>query len=217
MRVSVDGLLYAPATERNREPILAILRRLCPPSEAAKVLEIASGTGQHATFFAQAMPWLSWQPSDPDEMSRESISAWIQATGVSNVALPLEIDVLQEPWEVRLPVDLVVCINMIHIAPWEATRGLLAGSRLCLRPKGRLFLYGPYKQGGRHTAPSNEAFDQGLRSRDPRWGVRDLERVVEKATEAGFSLLEVIEMPANNLSLVFTLDPPSCLLPTSAP
>lgn len=204
MKTSVDGLLYAPATERNREAILEILRRLFSPTETTAVLEIASGTGQHATFFAKALPSVLWHPSDPDELSRESIAAWTQATQAENVAFPLEIDVCDEPWPISKPVDAVVCINMIHIAPWEAALALFRGARRVLKERGLLYLYGPYKVGGLHTAPSNERFDQDLRTRDPLWGVRDLEAVVFEAAKVGFSLKETIAMPANNFSLVFS-------------
>ena len=166
--------LSAPAAERNRGPILDVLRRVLPASGC--VLEIASGTGQHAVHFAQALPGLHWQPSDPDAQARRSIAAWVAHAGLANVAGPLAFDVRD-----ACPVDTldaIVCINMIHISPWACTDALFAGASRLLRPGGVLFLYGPYRREGRHTAPSNEAFDLQLRGRDPSWGVRDLQTVV---------------------------------------
>jgi SAM-dependent methyltransferase len=195
----------APATLRNREPILDVLARVMRSDSNARVLEIASGTGEHAAFLAPRLPVASWQPSDPDLAARASIDAWRVDDGVGERVLPaLELDVTKRPWPAppAASVDLVVCINMIHIAPWEACTSLMAGAAEALVPGGLLFLYGPYKRGGAHTAPSNEAFDESLRSRDPRWGVRDLERVVEEAESRGLRLEEVVEMPANNLSVV---------------
>jgi cyclopropane fatty-acyl-phospholipid synthase-like methyltransferase len=193
--------LESPSTARNREPILAVLRRVLP--ERGRVLEIASGTGEHAVFVAKAMPGLTWQPSDPDPVSRGSIAAWIAHEGLTNVLPPLDIDVRAEDWGVGRPLDAVVAINMIHIAPWDAALGLLRGAGRLLRENGILFLYGPYKREGRHTAPSNEAFDAWLKERDPEFGVRDLEDVQSVAEANGLRLDEIVEMPANNLSLVF--------------
>jgi cyclopropane fatty-acyl-phospholipid synthase-like methyltransferase len=193
--------LESPSTARNREPILAVLRRVLP--ERGRMLEIASGTGEHAVFIAKAMPGLTWQPSDPDAVSRASIAAWIAQEGLANVLPPLAIDVRAEDWSVTGPFDAVVAINMIHIAPWEAALGLLRGAGRLLGEGGILFLYGPYKREGRHTAPSNEAFDAWLKERDPAFGVRDLEDVQSAAEANGLRLDEIVEMPANNLSLVF--------------
>jgi SAM-dependent methyltransferase len=190
----------ALAAERNRDPILAVLQRVLPPMGLA--LEIASGTGQHVVHFAKALPGWTWQPSEPDPQMRDSIAAWVSETGLANVLPPLDLDVSRADWQVERA-DAVLCINMIHISPWRATEHLLAGCERLLGPGGILFLYGPYRRFGRHTAPSNEAFDESLRQRNPQWGVRDLETVEETANQHGFVLSEVVEMPANNLSLVF--------------
>jgi len=192
-----DARLYAPATERNREPILAVLRRVLPPS--GLVLEIASGTGQHLAYFAQHLPELRWQPSDPDPVSRRSVAAWAAASGIDNLLAPLALDAASARWPIDRA-DAILCINMIHIAPWEACLGLLAGAERLLPAGGLLYLYGPYKRGGQHTAPSNAAFDAGLRAENPAWGVRDLEAAVDAAR--GFTLDEIAAMPANNLSVI---------------
>lgn len=190
----------APATDRNREPILAVLRDVLPTS--GTVLEIASGTGQHAVHFAAALPGVTWQPSDPDATHRESIAAWIAHAQVPNVLPPLDIDVCQEPWGVDHPAA-IVCINMIHIAPWAAAEALFAGAGRRLAAGGVLYLYGPYRRHGAHTAPSNEAFDHQLRTADAEWGVRDMEAVIALGAAQGLTCGEPIPMPANNFSLVF--------------
>jgi SAM-dependent methyltransferase len=194
------GGLQAAATERNREPILEVLRRTLPAS--GLVLEIASGTGQHAAFFACALPALRWQPSDASAVHLDSIRAWSAASGADNIAPALLLDVERQPWPVS-HADAVVNINMIHIAPWSATEALFEGAARILAPRGVLFLYGPFKRDGQHTAESNQRFDERLRAEDPRWGVRDLADVERVARAAGFRLAEVVPMPANNLSLVF--------------
>ena len=168
----------------------------------ARVLEIASGTGEHALYFASRLEGVSWQPSDPDSSFRDSIAEWTPSSGLANLLPPLDIDVRRADWGVG-PVDAIVCINMIHIAPWESAEGLFEGARRSLREGGVLYLYGPYAMSGRHTAPSNEAFDRSLRSRNPDWGVRDLDDVVALAHHSGFVHRETVEMPANNFSLVF--------------
>lgn len=190
----------SPSAERNREPILAVLREALPAT--GRVLEIASGTGQHAICFARAMPGLDWQPSDADAGARESIAAWVAHEGLANVRAPLALDVHQPDWGVDT-LDAVVCINMIHISPWSATQALFAGASRRLAEGGVLYLYGPYKRGGAHTAPSNDAFDQQLRARDPAWGVREMEAVVALGASVGLACDEPVEMPANNFSLVF--------------
>ncbi len=195
-----DGRWVAKPAERNRGAILEVLQRVVPPR--AVVLEIASGTGQHAVHFARAMPSWSWQPSDPDPDLRASIAQWSRVEGLANVAAPLALDVHEQPWPVERA-DAVVCINMIHVAPWSATPALCSGAAAVLPAGGVLILYGPYRRGGRHTAPSNESFDADLRARDPRWGVRDLEQVAAEAARAGLDLEQTVEMPANNLSVVF--------------
>ncbi len=194
-----DRRAFSPSTARNRAPILAVLGRVLKPD--ARVLEIASGAGEHAVAAARAMPGVTWQPSDPDAAARASIEDWIAHEGLANVRSPLAIDVCNADWPVAGPFDAVVAINMIHIAPWEATAGLFAGAARVLDAGGIVFLYGPFKRAGAHTAPSNEAFDAWLKARDPRFGVRDLEAVAQAAQ--GFALGEVVEMPANNFSVVF--------------
>jgi cyclopropane fatty-acyl-phospholipid synthase-like methyltransferase len=198
----MDSRQFAPATARNREPILAVLRRILPAR--ATVLEIASGTGEHAVFFAQEMPGLDWRPSDPDASARASIADWIESEGVGNVRAPLATDILDPAWDRGLGAfDAAISINMIHITPWAAALGLFAGAGRLVRQGGVLFLYGPFMRDGRHTAPSNEAFDAWLKQRDPQFGVRDLAEVENAAAAQGFALRETVEMPANNLSLVF--------------
>ena len=195
-----EGLLESPAAERNKDPILDAIRSRLPP--AGTVLEIASGTGQHVVHFARALPALAWQPTDADDQLRAAAAARIRAAGLSNIRAPLRLDVLASSWP-AVDADAIVCINMIHIAPWSATNALLAGASRLLRPGNPLFLYGPYKRGGGHTAPSNEAFDANLRARNPEWGVRDLDDVERCAGEHGFALVEVTTMPANNLMVAF--------------
>ena len=197
------GGLHAAATDRNRTPILDVLRRVLPP--VGLVLEIASGTGQHVVFFARALPALQWQPSDRSPAHLESIRAWTAAAQAGNIAAPLSLDVEQGRWPIG-QVDAVVNINMIHIAPWSAAKALFTGAARVLAPAGLLFLYGPFRRDGQHTAESNQRFDERLRAEDPRWGVRDLGEVQELASAAGFQSPEIIAMPANNLSLVFRRD-----------
>lgn len=197
----MDARQLSPSAARNRAPILAVLQRVLPAE--ARVLELASGTGEHAVFFGETLPGVTWETSDPDPEARDSIAAWIRSEGVPNVLPPREIDVVADEWDVAGPYDALVAINMIHISPWEATLGLMAGAGRLLRPGGVLFTYGAYKRGGEHTAPSNGAFDQWLKGRDPRFGVRDLEAVEAAANAQGLKLHEIVEMPANNLSLVF--------------
>jgi cyclopropane fatty-acyl-phospholipid synthase-like methyltransferase len=198
-----DARLNAPSTARNREPILSVLQRVLPAH--ARVLEIASGAGEHAVFFAKALPGVVWQPSDPDENARASIAAWTAAEAARNVLAPLAIDVRAADWGIPAEplFDALVAINMVHISPWEATLGLFAGANRHVRRFGYVFLYGPYTRGGVHTAPSNEAFDASLKARDPSWGVRDISAVEQVAAENGFSLNRTTEMPANNFVLEF--------------
>ncbi len=191
---------FAPAAQRNRQAILDVLSRVLPPR--GLVLEFASGSGEHAVHFACSLPSWRWQPSDPDPDSRRSIDAHAAAEACSNVLPALDLDVTAPEWPV-LTADAIACINMVHISPWAASEGLFAGAGRILPSGGVLYLYGPYKQNGRHTAPSNEAFDASLRQRNSTWGVRNLEDLTALATQAGLALREVVEMPANNLSLVF--------------
>ena len=195
-----DQRLSAPAAERNAAPILEVLRGALPAH--GTVLEIASGTGQHAAYFAAALPGITWQPSDADARARASISAWRAHTGLANLREPLDLDVCREPWPIDA-VDAIVCINMIHIAPWEAAQALMKGAGARVASGGVLVLYGPYRRSGAHTAPSNEAFDADLRARNPAWGVRDMEAIETLAQAQGFVCEACVAMPANNFSVVF--------------
>jgi SAM-dependent methyltransferase len=197
---AASGGLNAAATQRNREPILNVLRGILPPT--GLVLEIASGTGQHVAYFAPAFPSLRWQPSDPSPVHRDSIGAWAAAAGADNIAPAVDLDVEHPRWPLTRA-DAILNINMIHIAPWSATEALFQGAMRILSPSGVLFLYGPFKRHGTHTAESNQRFDERLRGDDPAFGVRDLEAVEAVANAAGFGAPDVIEMPANNLALVF--------------
>lgn len=196
------------SAERNKAPILAVLRGILPPR--GTVLEIGSGTGQHVVHFAGALGQLSWQPSDPDAERRATIAARAAAAGLANVRAPLALDVHDLPWPLAAPVAAIVCINVIHIAPQTATAALLDGAGRWLDPAGArlLYLYGPFRQAGRHTAPSNAAFDESLRAQNPSWGVRDLDDVTRLAAAAGFERAAVVPMPANNLSVVFARGAP---------
>jgi SAM-dependent methyltransferase len=189
-----------PAALRNREPILGVLQSVLPGS--GLVLELASGTGEHAVYFARHLPGLTWQPSDPSLAARQSIAGWTAAEGLENVLPPLDLDAAGDDWPITHAAALV-CINMIHISPWESTLGLLRGAGQLLTPGAPLYLYGPYKRRDHPLEPSNAAFDQSLRSRDPRWGLRELDEVAAAAAEHGLLLDRVMEMPANNLSVVF--------------
>lgn len=198
------AMISSPAALRNRGPILEVLRRHLPAAGA--VLEIASGSGEHVVHFAAALPALVFQPSDSGPESRASIAAQITANGVANVRPPLTIDAAAPDWQV--PADIanslvaILCINMIHISPWGATLGLLDGAARLLPRGGLLYLYGPYRRGGLHTAPSNETFDQDLRARNPQWGVRDANDIEREAGRRHLRLREIVAMPANNMSLV---------------
>jgi SAM-dependent methyltransferase len=195
-----DARETSPSAERNKQPILELLARVLPPQ--GLVLEIGSGTGQHVAHFAKALPDLSFQPSEMDRARHASILAWTAADQLANVRPPLAIDLLAQPWPIPAA-DAILCINVIHISPWEATLGLMAGAAATLPAGGVLVTYGPYLRGGAQTAPSNEAFDASLRARDPRWGVRDVDEVARVAGQAGLLLEEIVAMPANNLSLVW--------------
>lgn len=191
---------FAPATARNRDPILDVLGPLLP--ESGLVLEVASGTGEHVVHFAQARPGLVWQPSDPSQEARESIAAWAEAEGLPNVRAPLALDAAAEDWPVD-NFDAAVCINMLHISPWAATQGLMKGAGKRLTPGGLLYIYGPFRRADTPTALSNEAFDADLKGRDARWGLRMLEDVRAEAESNGLGFEGFVEMPANNLSLIF--------------
>jgi hypothetical protein len=204
MRGSFVPAQTSPAVARNRDPILAVLRRVLPAQGTGIgiVLEIASGTGEHAVHFAAGLPHLTWQPTDTDADALCSVAAHRASAQLPNLMPVLELDVCAPSWPVT-HADAMVAINMIHIAPWSAAEGLMAGSERLLAAGGVLYLYGPFKEKGRHTAPSNAAFDASLRARDPQWGVRDLDEVAALARRHGLALAERIAMPANNLSLVF--------------
>ncbi len=207
---------HAPATQRNREPILEVLQRVLPP--AGTILEIASGTGEHAIFLAPRLQPRRWLPTDLGDDRLASIRAWQAAAAAANLYPPLELDASQTSWPVETgtlpaglsaadlaaaPINAIVNINMIHISPWTATLGLFAGAGRILPPGGILYLYGPFKLDGEHTAPSNAAFDQSLRLQNPTWGVRDLADVQAAAAAEQLDWLETVAMPANNLSVIF--------------
>lgn len=193
------GKRHAPATERNRDAILAVLRDELPSS--GLVLEVASGSGQHVVHFAAALPALDWQPSDPDPAALASIESWRREAGLPNVRPPLRLDASAD-WPVERA-DAILCVNMVHISPWEATLGLMKGAGAVLPPGGLLYLYGPYLRENVETAPSNLAFDASLKARDPQWGLRRVEDVIAAATGEGLVFRQLLEMPANNLSLIF--------------
>jgi len=195
------GGLSSPAVARNTGPILEVLRAHLP--ERGRILEIAAGSGEHAVAFATALPGLGWTPSDPSADARASIAAWARAAGLPNLREPIALDVLDPQSWPDGPVQALVCINMIHISPWAATEGLMTLAGRVLRPGGLLALYGPYREAEVPLAPSNAAFDESLRSRDPSWGLRDRDAVVARAKDEKLALTMRIEMPANNLMLLF--------------
>jgi hypothetical protein len=213
--MTVSSRLFSPAAERNRQPMVEVLRRVLPPE--GRALEIASGSGQHVAWFARALPGWVWQPTDVDVASLPSIAAWriaqagdgAEAAGpLANVEPPLQLDVCADPWPVAGEFDALVCANMLHIAPWACCAGLMQGARRHLARDGVLVTYGPYLADDIATAPGNAAFDADLRRRDPAWGIRRLEDVVAQAHDAGLRLRERVAMPANNLMLVFERDEP---------
>jgi Protein of unknown function (DUF938) len=207
--IEPDGRLDAPAFHRNHEAIRAAVRPFLT-GKSGDVVEAGSGTGQHVVDFARHFPEITWWPSDLNEQHLKSIAAWRAHAGLSNIRPPLRIDLSDPAWCPQMhdgsgPANVlaVFCANVIHIAPWRVAEGLIAGAGRYLRADGRLFLYGPFKRGGKHTAMSNAVFDTSLREGNPEWGVRDIEALEELAEGAGLVLIEVIEMPANNLTLVF--------------
>jgi hypothetical protein len=200
MRKMTDHRQYAPATVRNRDFILDVLRDVLPTTGV--ILEIASGSGEHVVHFARNLPSLVFQPSDPEPNALLSVAAWMKAAEVTNVRAPIVLDASRSPWPIA-SADGIICINMVHISPWDASVGLIRGAAAILPPGSPLYLYGPYKRKGFATAPSNEAFDRNLRDRNPIWGLRDLEAIAAIAQSAGFSIPDITEMPANNLSNVF--------------
>jgi Protein of unknown function (DUF938) len=196
-----DHRQYAPAAVRNRDFILDVLRDVLPMTGV--ILEIASGSGEHVVHFARHFPSLVFQPSDPEPEALLSVAAWVKAAQATNVRAPIVLDASQSPWPIA-SADGIICINMVHISPWDATVGLITGAAATLPPGSPLYLYGPYRRKGFATTPSNQAFDQNLRDRNPTWGLRDLEAVAAVAQSVGFSVPSVTEMPANNLSVVFS-------------
>jgi cyclopropane fatty-acyl-phospholipid synthase-like methyltransferase len=198
--MSQDLRGFSPSTARNKEPILQILREVLPTT--GRILEIASGTGEHIMFFAEKFPGLQFQPSDIDPKAHQSINAWISYLQLPNVAAPLSLDASDAKWP-ALQFEAVLNMNMAHISPWEATLGLFRNSAKSLRTGGFLYMYGPFRAQQKHTAASNESFDQSLQERNPLWGVRDLEAVEGAAAKEGLVLERTIEMPANNFSLIF--------------
>ena len=196
------GALASPAAARNAAPVLEVLRAHLPAR--ARVLEIASGTGEHAVAFARALPGTTWTPSDPSPEARASIAAWTADSGLANVLPPLDLDAAEPAGWPVLDVQAIFCANMIHISPWAATEGLLAGAgRILPDPGGLLVLYGPYRESDAPLAPSNAAFDESLKARDPAWGLRELDAVADLAGSHGLHLTRRVEMPANNLMLLF--------------
>ena len=195
-----DHRQYAPATVRNRDFILDVLRDVLPVTGV--ILEIASGSGEHVVHFARNFPSLVFQPSDREPEALRSVAAWVKAALVTNVRAPIVLDASQSRWPIA-SADGIISINMVHISPWDATVGLIRGAAAALSPGSPLYLYGPYKRKGFATAPTNQAFDQNLRDHNPTWGLRDLEAIVATAQSTGFSVPTITEMPANNLSVVF--------------
>ncbi len=196
-----DERLFSPSAARNRGAVAAVFGRVLPAN--ARVLEIGSGTGEHAVAVCRARPDISWQPSDPDATSRASQAAWARETGVA-ISPPLDLDLMVgNAADLVAPFDALVCANVIHIAPWAVAEGLVRLATARLRADGRVLLYGPFKEAAA-TAPSNLEFDASLKARNPAWGVRDLDRVIALFAQAGFALAERVDMPANNLVLVFS-------------
>ncbi len=196
-----NELLTSPAAERNKDPILTVLESVLPKS--GNVLEIAAGTGQHVCFFAAALPNIRWQPTEPDAASREAISTRVRVSGLTNVEEPLALDVHEPRWPVEAQYDAVLCINMIHISPWTSTNALCLGAARHLRTGGKLVLYGPYLEGGT-AVKSNLDFDATLKRRNLEWGLRDIEEVTRTAALHGLQRQQIVRMPANNLTVVFS-------------
>jgi hypothetical protein len=208
-RSEADGRLDAPAFHRNHQAILGVFTRRLS-GKSGDVFEAGSGTGQHVVEFARQFPEITWWPSDLNENHLSSTEAWRVHSQLPNIRPPRRIDITDSSWDEQIkaeggPNDLlaIFCANVIHIAPWRVAEGLFAGAGQCLRRDGMLFLYGPFKRNGRHTAESNEAFDASLRRGNPEWGVRDVEAVEKLAASISLSLIEIAEMPANNFTLVF--------------
>ena len=200
--VAADARRSAPAAQRNREPIAEVLAEWLP--ESGLVLEVASGTGEHAIWFAERFSNLDWQPSDMHADAMASIAAWRATSALPNVREPLVIDASAGAWPIDRA-DVVLNINMVHISPWSASLGLTAGAARVLPDGGSLILYGPWLKDGIETAPSNLAFDSDLKARDPEWGLRRVEDFADAAAAHGFKLTQIREMPANNLMILLKL------------
>jgi SAM-dependent methyltransferase len=200
LNASDDGRLASPSAARNRGPIAEVLSQVLPQS--GLVLEVGSGTGEHAVHFARVMPHLTWQPSEQDEACLRSIYAWVAVEAQANVRPPFYLDVTDAQWPLAVA-DAVICINMIHIAPWSAAQALLRGASRVLPRGGLLCLYGPYSVAGKHTSASNRAFDAQLQAANPEWSVRDLDEVSNEARAVDLELAQTFEMPANNMVVVF--------------
>ena len=196
---SPDYRQYAPASERNSKPILSVLKKILP--QTGLLLEIASGSGQHAAYFAPNFPRLTWQPTEPDPDCRASIKAWIKHVHTKNINMPINLDVTSYPWPVS-EADAIFSSNMIHITPWDCCLGLMAGAGQTLKPSGTLILYGPFLINGRKTATSNVQFDHSLKKRNIHWGIRNLDKVIHSANACGMKCSDIVEMPANNLIVI---------------
>lgn len=203
--MTANILRLSPAAERNKGPILEVLRRVLPAH--SRVLEIASGTGQHAAWFAAAMPGWRWQPTDFQADALPAIRAWVAEIGADNVLPPVQLDVLASNWPVDSALDAIYCANMLHIAPWATCGALMQGATRHLAPHGLLITYGPYLEDGVPTSPGNLAFDESLRRENAAWGIRRREDVEQEARRAGLALRERHAMPANNLLLVWAREP----------
>jgi len=201
MRVMANELLTSPAAERNKDPILTVLESVLPAQ--ARVLEIASGTGQHVCFFAAELPGIRWQPTEPDAASREAIVTRVREAALGNVEAPIALDVHEPRWPLDGAYDAVVCINMVHISPWSATNALCLGAARHLRTGGKLVLYGPYLENGT-AVQTNLDFDATLKRRNLEWGLRELDDVTRVAALHGLQRQQVVRMPANNLTVVFS-------------
>ncbi len=199
-QTDTDAQRHAPATLRNRDAIVAVLQGILP--EQGMILEIASGTGEHAVYFGQKFPELAVQPSDPDPENCRSIDAWTKREAMNNVLPPLALDALSADWDVNAPAA-ILCINMIHISPWEATIGLFRKAQHLLQPGAPLYLYGPYFRDDVPPAQGNLDFERSLKSRNLQWGIRDVADMDALATKTGFERHDLIEMPANNISLIY--------------
>ena len=202
--LTVDNRLHWTSPERNKDAILQVLRDHIPhtPDQGRLCLEIAAGSGQHAAHFAARLPDTVWQATDPDPRHVASIQAWLNWAGLTKTPAPFCLDTRNRPWQIR-SADAILCVNMIHISPWDSCISLFEEASVILSEEGVVYLYGPFAICGKHTAHSNVAFDESLKSQNPSWGVRDLDHVSATARKHGFRLNATVEMPANNLSVIF--------------